>query len=57
MTWPDAYGLRACSNRLRLPRVRLERLLLSWIHSVLIGSESEQCLLRAWRVRNARDAH
>jgi site-specific DNA recombinase len=49
-------GLRACSNRLRLPRVRLERLLLSWIHSVLIGAESEQCLLRAWRARNRENS-
>jgi site-specific DNA recombinase len=49
-------GLRACSNRLRLPRVRLERLLLSWIPSVLIGAESEQCLLRAWRARSRENS-
>ncbi len=46
-------GLHACSNRLRLPRVRLEHLLLRWIHSVLIGAEAEQCLLRAWRARSS----
>lgn len=45
-------GLHACSNRLRLPRVRLEHLLLRWIHSVLIDAEAEQCLLRAWRARS-----
>jgi hypothetical protein len=45
-------GLHACSNRLRLPRVRLEHLLLRWIHSVLIGAGAEQCLLLAWRARS-----
>jgi site-specific DNA recombinase len=45
-------GLYACSNRLRLPRVRLEYLLLRWIHSILVGAGAEQCLLRAWRARS-----
>jgi hypothetical protein len=45
-------GLHACSNRLRLPRVRLEQLLQRWVHSVLIGAEAEHCLLRAWRARS-----
>jgi hypothetical protein len=49
-------GLHACSNRLRLPRVRLEHLLLRWIHSVLIGAEAEQCLHRAWRARGGRNS-
>jgi hypothetical protein len=45
-------GLHACSNRLRLPRVRLEYLLLRWIHIVLVGAGAEQCLLRAWHARS-----
>jgi site-specific DNA recombinase len=48
-------GLRACSNRLRLPRVRLETLLLRWIHSVLVGAGAEQCLLRARGARTGGD--
>jgi site-specific DNA recombinase len=49
-------GLHACSNRLRLPRVRLEHLLLRWIHGVLIGAEAEQCLLRARRARSVENS-
>jgi site-specific DNA recombinase len=44
-------GLHACSNRLRLPRIRLEHLLLKWIHSVIEGAAAEHRLLRAWRAR------
>jgi site-specific DNA recombinase len=49
-------GLHACSNKLRLPRVRLEHLLLKWVHSVLIGPEAERCLLRACRARTGGDS-
>jgi hypothetical protein len=49
-------GLHACSNRLRLPRIRLEYLLLRWIHSVLVGAGAEQCLLRAWRARGGSNS-
>jgi hypothetical protein len=49
-------GLHACSNSLRLPRVRLEHLLLRWIHGVLIGAEAERCLFRAWRARGGRNS-
>jgi site-specific DNA recombinase len=45
-------GLHACSNKLRLPRVRLEHLLLKWIRGVLIGPDAERCLLRACRARS-----
>jgi hypothetical protein len=45
-------GLHACPDRLRLPRIRLEYLLLRWLHSVLAGAGGENCLLRAWRARS-----
>jgi DNA invertase Pin-like site-specific DNA recombinase len=45
-------GLHACPNRLRLPRIRLEGLLLNWLHSVLLGASGENCLLRAWRAHS-----
>jgi site-specific DNA recombinase len=49
-------GLHACSNRLRLPRVRLEYLLLRWIRSVLAGAEAERWLLRACRARSGENS-
>jgi len=42
-------GLHACSNGLRLPRVRLEKRLLQWVRSVLADRSAGECLLRAWR--------
>jgi hypothetical protein len=42
-------GLHACGNKLRLPRVRLEKQLLSWVHGILVGDDAGEHLLRAWR--------
>jgi site-specific DNA recombinase len=42
-------GLHACGNKLRLPRVRLEKQLLSWVHGILVGDDAREHLLRAWR--------
>jgi site-specific DNA recombinase len=46
-------GLHACANSLRLPRARLEKLLLHWIHGVLIGDHATARLLRASHARNS----
>jgi len=46
-------GLHACANKLRLPRVRLEKQLLNWIHGILGGDNVGEHLLRAWRSWNA----
>jgi len=45
-------GRHACANNLRLPRVRLEEQLLSWIRGVLEGDDTPKRFLRAWRARN-----
>ena len=45
-------GLHACDNKLLLPRVRLEKQLLSWIYSILLGDDAPRRLLRASRARN-----
>jgi Recombinase/Recombinase zinc beta ribbon domain len=49
-------GLHACANKLRLPRVRLEQQLLHWIHTVLIGDDAPERLLRASRARNGGES-
>jgi DNA invertase Pin-like site-specific DNA recombinase len=49
-------GLHACANKLLLPRVRLEKQLLHWIHGVLVGDDATERLLRAWRVRSGGES-
>jgi hypothetical protein len=49
-------GLHACANELRLPRVRLEKQLLHWIHGILVGDDAPEHLLRASRVRNGGES-
>lgn len=49
-------GLHACGNKLRLPRVRLENQLLSWIHGVLVGNGAPERLIRAWRARSGGES-
>jgi hypothetical protein len=46
---PRQCGLHAYGNKLRLPRVRPEKQLLSWIHGILVGDDAGEHLLRAWR--------
>jgi site-specific DNA recombinase len=47
-------GLNACGNKLRLPRKLLESRLLRWMRSILLGSDVDRCLLRAWNARFAK---
>jgi site-specific DNA recombinase len=48
-------GLNACVNKLRLPRLWLEKELVGWIHGILAGSDTGERILRAYRERNVEE--